>query len=284
MSEAGSLYEKYGGEGTIKALVENFYQRVTGDNELAPFFTNVDMGRLKRHQALFISQALGGPKQYDGRDMAIAHAGLSITNAHFDRVAGHLVEAMEELGVEEDDIEAVVAVVGPLRAQVVTAQDAGEAIEETRLNEVDMVAVGSDGSDATLPHEAADQPQSLYDKLGGSETVKAVVEEFYRRVLGDGSLAPVFNGLDMGRLKRHQALFFSQALGGPKQYDGRDMYEAHKKFLITDAQFDAVAGHLVGTLQHFNVGQQDIDTVVGVVAPLRRYIVMDHFRRWLRGG
>ena len=33
-----TLYEKYGGEDTIKALVESFYDRVLKDPELAPEF------------------------------------------------------------------------------------------------------------------------------------------------------------------------------------------------------------------------------------------------------
>lgn len=125
---------------------------------------------------------------------------------------------------------------------------------------------------------------TLYDKLGGEATIKAVVEEFYTRILGDPLLKPAFDGVDMARQKRHQALFISQALGGPKEYDGRSMYEAHRHLNVSDEQFDAVAGHLVGTLRHFGVEQGDIDTVVGAVAPLRADIVVDHFRRWLRAS
>ncbi len=122
---------------------------------------------------------------------------------------------------------------------------------------------------------------SLYEKYGGEGTIKALVEEFYQRVTADPSLQPMFKGVDMGNLKRHQALFISQALGGPKQYDGRSMYQAHKHLNITSEQFDAVAGHLVATLHSLNVAQGDIDTIVGAIAPLKPEIVLDPFRRWL---
>lgn len=303
-----TLYDKYGGAGTIKSLVDNFYGRVLSDETLAQYFQSTDLAHLKRHQALFISQALGGPKEYDGRDMAKAHAGLNISGADFDKVAGHLVGAMQELGVEEQDIATVVSVVAPLKVDVVSAgkrQAAPASGTPPAGTSATVAATDGHGAPQTAAPAAAAQKAppttvappaqkappaggrskgSLYEKLGGGKTVKAVVEEFYQRIMADQALIPVFEGIDMGSLKRHQALFLSQALGGPKAYDGRDMFQAHKAYLITDAQFDSVAGHLVGTLNHFGVAQQDIDTVVSVVAPLRRHIVMDHFKRWLRGG
>lgn len=111
-----------------------------------------------------------------------------------------------------------------------------------------------------------------------------MVGEFYERVLAVSLLAPVFSGVDMANLWRHQALFISQVLGGSKEYYGRTLYQAHRVMMVTGAQFDAVAGHLQATLEFLHVDAPDIDTILGEVAPLGRYIVMTHFKRWLRGG
>lgn len=62
------------------------------------------------------------------------------------------------------------------------------------------------------------------------------------------------------------------------------MYQAHKNLLITESQFNGVAGHLKATLESLNVAPGDVATVMGKVAPLKCDIVMDHFKRWLRGG
>lgn len=118
-----SLYEKYGGEGTIKALVDSFYESMLSDPALAPVFEATDLGRLKRHQALFISQALGGPKQYEGRDMASAHEGLAITGEQFERVGGHLQKAMEGLGVEPEDVSTIMGIVASLKDDIVSAAE-----------------------------------------------------------------------------------------------------------------------------------------------------------------
>jgi hemoglobin len=77
---------------------------VLADPELSGYFTGVDISRLKRHQVLLISQVLGGPAEYDGRDLRDAHAGMSITSDHYARVFGHLVAVLHDAGVEAEII------------------------------------------------------------------------------------------------------------------------------------------------------------------------------------
>ncbi|MCB0337751.1 MAG: hypothetical protein KDD62_15650, partial [Bdellovibrionales bacterium] len=115
----------------------------------------------------------------------------------------------------------------------------------------------------------------LFERLGGSPAIEATVEEFYRRVLADDLLKAFFNGLNMTALKKKQVDFFTQALGGPANYQGRDMESSHEYLGIASEHFDAVAGHLVGTLQSLNVSQDLIDEVVSVVAPLKDIIVTE---------
>lgn len=137
---------------------------------------------------------------------------------------------------------------------------------------------------APAPEISSIKDNSLYEKIGGESSIKAVVEEFYQRLIGDAQLAPVFSGVDMKNLKRHQALFISQALGGPKHYSGRSMFDAHKHLSVTDEQFGKVAGHLKGTLEHLGVAPGDVQTILTTVGSLKKDIVVDAFTRWLRAG
>ncbi len=105
-----TLYQRVGGEAAIQAAVDRFYERVLADPALSHFFTGVNMSRLKAHQFAFLSQALGGPKQYSGASMRDAHSKL---------VAVHLVETLRELGVPEDIIGEIAAAVTPLSNQIV---------------------------------------------------------------------------------------------------------------------------------------------------------------------
>jgi hemoglobin len=114
---------------------------------------------------------------------------------------------------------------------------------------------------------------SLYEELGGRAAIAAVVEEFYAKVLADPSLAPMFAGVDVDRLRRHQAAFLVAAHGGPNEYRGRGMRQAHTGLDITAEQFGAVAGHLSDALAACGVPALTIATVIGHVAQLQGDIV-----------
>lgn len=138
MEKNSTLYERLGGESAVCAAVDVFYRRVLADNELAPFFKDIDMRRLHAHQAAFLSQALGGPRRYSGAAMAKAHARLALTQRHFDLVAGHLVAALRELGVDQRIVDEVCCAIGPLASQVVNTP---ENTQEPRAQ-----AAGSDAA------------------------------------------------------------------------------------------------------------------------------------------
>lgn len=123
-----SLYERIGGEPAISAAVDRFYERVLSDPDLKNFFNSVSMPRLKAHQHAFLSQALGGPRQYSGASMRDAHARLPIEQRHFDGVAIHLVETLRELGVSEEIIAAIAAALTPLSAQIVNTPAQASAV------------------------------------------------------------------------------------------------------------------------------------------------------------
>ena len=59
--------------------------------------------------------ATGGPNEYHGKDMKVAHQGRGIGNREFDLVCGHVVSTMKELGVTEALIDEVAALLLPLR-------------------------------------------------------------------------------------------------------------------------------------------------------------------------
>lgn len=122
MSEAvneTTIYQRIGGEAAISAAVDRFYERVQADPALSHFFTGVSMSRLKTHQFAFLSQVLGGPKQYSGASMCDAHSKLAIEQGHFDAVTFHLVETLRELGVPEEIVGEIAAAVTPLSGQIV---------------------------------------------------------------------------------------------------------------------------------------------------------------------
>jgi hemoglobin len=117
----GSDYDRIGGAPAVIAVVGDFYDRVLADPVLAPYFDGVDLVRLRRHQVLLVSQVLGGPAEYDGRELRDAHAGMDITRDHFSMVVSHLVDAMKGAGVPDQIVQRVVLELGSTRGDIVGA-------------------------------------------------------------------------------------------------------------------------------------------------------------------
>jgi hemoglobin len=107
---------------------------------------------------------------------------------------------------------------------------------------------------------------SVYEQIGGQAAVDAAVDIFYRRVLGDPLISHFFDSVDMDRQIGKQKAFLTMAFGGPNQYTGKDMREAHKHLKLTEQHFAAVAGHLQGTLEELQVPGHLIAEVMKVAA------------------
>lgn len=114
-----SDYELLGGAEPVRQVVGRLYELIQADPELAPYFTDIDMAKLRRHQALLISQVLGGPAEYQGRSLREAHEGLNITKDHFGLVVAHLVAALREAGAPEEVIGRVGEVLGGTEPDIV---------------------------------------------------------------------------------------------------------------------------------------------------------------------
>jgi hemoglobin len=118
-------YELIGGIEAIRHAVNDFYDRVLGDPELAGYFAGVDIGRVKRHQVRLLSSVLGGPQVYDGRALSAAHAGLNISPEHYDRVVAHLAAVLEARGAPADTAGAVLDALYSVKDDIVEVS-AGE--------------------------------------------------------------------------------------------------------------------------------------------------------------
>jgi hemoglobin len=115
--------------------------------------------------------------------------------------------------------------------------------------------------------------ESLFDRLGGQDAIDAVVDEFYDRILSDERVAHHFEDTDMTELRAHQAQFIAAVTGGPVDYDGADMREAHKGMGITGEEFDAVTDHLDASLETYDVSETDRQQVLSEIESYRPAIV-----------
>ncbi len=114
-----------------------------------------------------------------------------------------------------------------------------------------------------------DKAMSIYEKIGGEAAVDAAVDIFYKKVLSDDRISHFFDTIDMAGQIQKQKAFLTMAFGGPNNYTGKDMREAHKHMNLTEEHFTAVAEALVGTLEELSVPQDLIDEVVAIALSVK---------------
>ncbi|HKZ76729.1 MAG TPA: group 1 truncated hemoglobin [Pyrinomonadaceae bacterium] len=125
----------------------------------------------------------------------------------------------------------------------------------------------------TLVGTAAAQDKSLYERLGGSDALKAVVDDFVGRAAGDDRINKKFGKTDIHRLKFYLVEQLCAATGGPCKYTGRDMKTTHKNMKVTEGEFNALVEDLVASLDHFNVPEKEKNELLGILGPLKDQIV-----------
>ena len=126
--------------------------------------------------------------------------------------------------------------------------------------------------------------QSLYERLGGVFAIAAVIDHFSDNVVknavaGQGSDNPALRAWHTEQLARLPGLKWLRTLwvcdvsGGPYKYlgtkpghDALALESAHRALQIAPDEFDAVAGELAKSLDHFKVPEREKGEVLAAFA------------------
>ncbi len=114
-----TLYRELGGIEGITRVVDAFLPRVNGDARINGLFLKVDHDDLRHLVIEQLCAATGGPCKYTGRSMEEAHSGLNLTNADFNAFVDDLVAAMDQLKVRKTSQKKLLALLAPMKPQVV---------------------------------------------------------------------------------------------------------------------------------------------------------------------
>ena len=121
---ASSLYQRIGHAGGLLWLVNTLYLRVLADPLLMSYFNHLndqDRQWLRWHMLTLLAVVTGGQHQVRA-DLHQAHADLHITAEAFDLVVWHLQATLQELEIQQQDRQAILAAVQARRDAVVTSE------------------------------------------------------------------------------------------------------------------------------------------------------------------
>lgn len=97
--------------------------------------------------------------------------------------------------------------------------------------------------------EPPQQPtESFYDAVGGAETFRKLVDEFYAGVAEDPVLRPLYPEQDLAPAAERLRLFLEQYWGGPRTYSDQRGHPRlrmrHAPFAIGERERDAWLTHM----------------------------------------
>lgn len=138
-------------------------------------------------------------------------------------------------------------------------------------------ALAAGGQIPTAAAQSADEgtpdatEASLYERLGGYFAIAAVVDRFSDEIIKNPKLnvnpalkawneteaAARLPGLKFGR-----TLWIAAAAGGPFEYTGLPLEDAHQEFNLTAEEFEEVGVEIVRALDYFKVPEREKQELV----------------------
>jgi hemoglobin len=95
--------------------------------------------------------------------------------------------------------------------------------------------------------------QSLFERLGGEEKVRAIVDAFIDRVFADRMIGFFFRDADRMRIKEFEFQLAAKFLGADIEYQGRPLHLVHSKHPIMGGHFARRRQILKETLEAYDV-------------------------------
>ena len=122
MSDSPSLYTRLGGYDAIVAVTDNLLPRLVGDSQLRRFWKHRGEVGVQREKQLlidFLCSSAGGPLYYTGRDMAVTHKGMGITESDWGIFLGHVQATLEAFSVPDQEKSEVLGFIISTKSDIV---------------------------------------------------------------------------------------------------------------------------------------------------------------------
>lgn len=129
-----------------------------------------------------------------------------------------------------------------------------------------------------MPTDAETKSASLYDRLGGAQGISSLVDDIVEAHMQNPAVNARFlpskdDPAHLAQVKRHTCAFLGAGSGGPEQYQGRSMPEAHRGMNIGEAEYMAVIDDILFALKKRGVDEQSQKDVLAIAYSLKAQIL-----------
>jgi hemoglobin len=114
---------------------------------------------------------------------------------------------------------------------------------------------------------------TLFADMGGQAGIDKIVEVSVDNYLADPRISKIFDESNMDRIRAQFKVQFCQIAGGPCEYKGHGMAEAHKGLRLTNAHFNAVVEDLQAAMDKVGIPFTVQNRFLARLAPMQRDVV-----------
>ena len=119
---------------------------------------------------------------------------------------------------------------------------------------------------------------SLFQRLGGADGIHALVDDIVALHLENPAIQARFRPYlekpeQLTLIKRHSCEFFEAGSGGPAQYTGRSMRDAHQGMNISEQEYLAAMDDIISALGRHAIDQATKNDVIAILYSLKNDII-----------
>ncbi len=140
-----------------------------------------------------------------------------------------------------------------------------------------IVAFALTACSSETPDESVSVERSLYERIGGKQKVKAIVEDIWNNHAKNPIVKDRFAASDPAYVKKRVFEIFAAATGATDvEYKGMDMKTAHRGMNINEMEFNAVVDDVLAACEMHKVAQRERNEVLAILWSVRKDIVNSH--------
>jgi hemoglobin len=114
-----ATYKAFHEQAGIQRIIDDFIVRVTTDPRIKQRFQGANLTRLNLELVQQVCYLTGGPRDYTGKDMKTAHAGMGLGDDDFNALAEDLQLSMDKEGVSFPAQNRLLAKLAPMEHVIV---------------------------------------------------------------------------------------------------------------------------------------------------------------------
>lgn len=119
---------------------------------------------------------------------------------------------------------------------------------------------------------------SLYDRLGRDEGISRLVDDIVEAHMNNPAIQSRFlpyrsDARKLETVKQHLRAFLAAGTGGPGQYEGRSMPEAHRGMNISEYEYMAALDDILDALRKNDIDEASQKDILAIAYSLKNEIM-----------